>query len=177
MEDSRSSQTAAEQSTPHTLRTAPPPAPRPAPCIPALAPSRLSISFFFFFPFLVGVGDRLGSEARVARDRPPGREGAPADFRLRECARVLSPGLRASTAGWRPSSPHLHLLSPPKVLEIETDAGEKKKVKSNTKNQNRLSLAWGVREATYRLSATSISLLQSFPRPSEDVPSLLRSQS
>ena len=47
-EDSQSSQTAAEQSTPRTLRT---PQPHPAPCIPAPAPSRLSISLSFFFSF------------------------------------------------------------------------------------------------------------------------------
>ena len=166
----RSSQTAAEQSTPRTLRT---PQPHPAPCIPAPAPSRLSISLSLFFSFSWRRRGQTGGRSASRRDRPPGPEGAPGELRLRECARAPSPGLRASTAGWRPSSPHLRLPSPPKVLEIETDAGEKKKVKSNTQNQNRVSLAWGVREATYRLSTASISLLQSFPRPSEDVPSLL----
>ena len=60
MEDSRSSQTAAEQSTPHTLRT------RPAPCIPALAPSSLSISpslsLFFLFFFLPASGTGWGQK-------------------------------------------------------------------------------------------------------------------
>ena len=85
---------------------------------------------------------------------------------------VLSPGLRASTASWRPSSPHLHLPSPPKVLEIETDAGlkKKKKVKSNTKSQNRacsaLAGAAGARLLTVCPPLPSLSS-RAFPAPRE----------
>lgn len=104
----------------------------PAPCIPALAPARFSIPFFFAGsgsgPPAPGTGRgqkgeqrAVGHLARRAHLETPGSVSVPL---------VLSRVLRVPTAGWRPSSPHLHLPSPPKVLEIETDAGKKKKKKS-----------------------------------------------
>ena len=109
-----------------------PPPPRPAPCIPALAPSRLSISLslsLFFIFFLPASGTGWGQQRKPAA-WPRGRT---CRLQAPRVCPVLSPSLRASTAGWRPSSPHLHLPSPPKVLEIETDAGLKKKKKKSKK--------------------------------------------
>lgn len=77
---------------------------------------------------------------------------------------VLSWGLRAATAGWRPAAPHPQHLPPPVVLEIETEAEMFKKVKSNRKNQDRVHLAFGERD--YLLFGLSLQSLSSRAPPS-----------